>query len=340
MPKLPELLANVLQLVTPRQPVDTTPSLPTLTQTFRAPMDDLETRAVHFRKVARGFGYLSLFAAAVSLVSYATGWAFAPSEAVDMVQVPDHAARLFEPISSGGGELGSFATPAEAISGSLHAILSGAIFKVMGGAMLVFGLFQAFTRQNLIPFFASIPILAMPSVMGALLENTDPSLAEKNDSISRNVLLAAAEDSDYAALSSLLKGRAEVDDPTKVFILSQAAIASDTRAPEILSSAAKYLRSGEWPASQQGDKGTGGAFTVSPQLAYAIEMAADGKVRSSQAVGYQRDALETSGAWKSFGWAAWLGTNFFGLAALGPLLMSQVISQRLKRIRGLISLVE
>ncbi|HHQ2714254.1 TPA: hypothetical protein ACSPMB_000082 [Pseudomonas aeruginosa] len=337
-------LENLLTQLRPPQHLEVATQEPTLAESFQEPVSALADRAGALLRFAVLSGGVALVAGLVALICYMVGWSHLPTSAIDQIVIPEHAAGFFTPeaVSHGGGRTGgdlgglSGATATfGSVNDMLYDIATGWFLRGLGIAALIFGIVSAFMRQNVMPLVMAMPLLIMPHVMGAMLGTTDSGINE--DAPTENKLLVAAEDKDYLSIKKLLGGKADIDDFTKVFILSQAAIAANVHEPKVLLEVTKELRSSAWANLKRDTRSGKPGFSIDPQVAYALEKAADGTVSNRKAVEYEKGALRSSASWKSAGWLAALAAVFFGIMAVGPLSLSQVISMRLKRLRVLFS---
>ncbi|MGG2621610.1 hypothetical protein [Pseudomonas aeruginosa] len=337
-------LENLLTQLRPPQHLEVATQEPTLAESFQEPVSALADRAGALLRFAVLSGSVALVAGLVALICYTVGWSHLPTSAIDQIVIPEHAAGLFAPdvVSHGGGGTGgglgglSGATATFGnVNDMLYDIATGWFIRGLGIAALLFGIVSAFMRQNVMPLFTAMPLLIMPNVMGAMLDRTDSGI--NKDAPTENKLLVAAEDKDYLSIKKLLGEKADIDDFTKVFILSQAAIAANVHEPKVLLEVTKELRSSAWANLKRDTRSGKPGFSIDPQVAYALETAADGTVSNRKAVEYEKGALRSSASWKSAGWLAALAAVFFGVMAVGPLSLSQVISLRLKRLQVLFS---
>lgn len=340
-------LENLLtQLKAPQEMVEA-PRQATLAESYQEPVSALANRAGLLLRFAMISGGVALIAGLAALICYAVGWSHLPTSAIDQIVIPEHAAGFFAPeaVSQGGSRTGgglgglSGATATFGnVNDMLYDIATGWLFRGLGFAALLFGIVSGVLRQTIMPLFAAIPLLVMPNLLGAMLEMTDPDLASSNrDAPTENKLLVAAENKDYLTIKKLLGEEAGIDEFTKVFILSQAAIAANVHEPKVLLEMTKELRSSTWANLKRDTRFGKPGFTIDPQVAYALETGADGTVSNRKAVEYEKGALRSSASWKSAGWLAALAAVFFGIMAVGPLSLSQVISMRLKRLQVLFS---
>ncbi|HDU2622415.1 TPA: hypothetical protein RE968_003380 [Pseudomonas aeruginosa] len=336
-------LENLLTQLRPPQHLEVATQEPTLAQSFQEPVSALADRAEALLRFAVLSGGVALVAGLIALTCYTVGWIHLPTSAIDQIVIPEHAAGFFTPeaVSHGGGGLGGL-SGATATFGNVNSMIydlaNGWLLRGIGIAALLFGILNGLIRQSIVPLFMAVPLLVMPSMLSAMFEMTDPDLASSSkDTPTENKLLVAAEDKDYLTIKKLLGEKADIDDFTKVFILSQAAIAANVHEPKVLLAVTKELRSSTWANLKRDTRfGTPG-FSIDPQVVYALETAADGTVSNRKAVAYEKAALRNSAIWKSAGWLAALAAVFFGVMAVGPLSLSQVISMRLKRLQVLFS---
>lgn len=350
MRKFYGFLENLLIQLKPPQQLEEASTQVTLAEAFQGPVSVLASRAGVLLRFAGISAAVAFVAGAVALICYAVGWSHLPTSAIDQILIPDHAAVIFEPatVSQGGNRaevgFGTISGVGESF-GSANALLydlaTGWFLRGLGIVAVVFGVFMGMIRQDFTPFILALPILAMPSVMGAMLEISDPELADrKEETPAENQLLVAAENKDYLTIKKLLRGEDGIDDFTKMFILSQAAIAAKVHEPKVLLATTKDLRSSTWANLKRETRSGKPGFSIVPQVAYALEMAADGTVSNRKARTYEKESLKSSAAWKSAGWLAVLVAVFFGVMAVGPLSLSQIISMRLRRLRELFQQAE
>ncbi|EPP9374833.1 hypothetical protein PZF67_006571 [Pseudomonas aeruginosa] len=340
-------LENLLTQLRPPQHLEVATQEPTLAESFQEPVSALADRAGALLRFAVLSGGVALVAGLVALICYTVGWSHLPTSAIDQIVIPEHAAGFFTPeaVSHGGGRMGGGLgglSGATATFGNVNSMIydlaNGWFLRGIGIAALLFGIVNGLMRQSIAPLFMSAPLLVMPSLLSAMLEMTDPDLASSSmDTPTENKLLVAAEDKDYLAIKKLLGEKADIDDFTKVFILSQAAIAANVHEPKVLLAVTKELRSSTWANLKRDTRSGKPGFSIDPQVVYALETAADGTVSNRKAVEYEKAALRNSATWKSAGWLAALAAVFFGVMAVGPLSLSQVISMRLKRLQVLFS---
>lgn len=337
-------LENLLTQLKPPQQMVEAPRQATLAESYQEPVSALANRAGLLLRFAVISGGVALVAGLAALICYAVGWSHLPTSAIDQIVIPEHAAGLFAPeaVSHGGGRTGgglgglSGATATFGnVNDMIYDIATGWFFRGLGIAALLFGIVTAFLRQNIMPLFMAMPLLIAPNILGAMFETTDSESSRVAPT--ENKLLVAAEDKDYVTIKKLLGEKAGIDDFTKVFILSQAAIAANVHEPKVLLEVTKELRSSAWANLKRDTRSGKPGFSIDPQVAYAIETATDGTVSNRKAVEYEKGALRSSASWKSAGWLAVLVAVFFGIMAVGPLSLSQVISMRLKRLRVLFS---
>ncbi|RNF58366.1 hypothetical protein EFK68_02965 [Pseudomonas aeruginosa] len=224
---------------------------------------------------------------------------------------------------------------------AIYDIVNGWFLRAIGFVALGFGILSLVLRQTFAPLLAALPLLFMPSLLNAMLETTDPDLASSSKDIPReNKLLVAADEKDYLTIKKLLRDESNIDEFSKIFILSQAAVAANVHEPKVLQATAKELRSSTWANLTRGAESGKPAFSIAPQLAYALETAADGTVSNRKAKEYEQKSLRSSAEWKSAGWLAVMLAVFSGVLAIGPLSLSQVITMRLKRLQVLFSQVD
>ncbi|MEA8592211.1 hypothetical protein PZT57_26555 [Pseudomonas aeruginosa] len=338
-------LENLLTQLRPPQQLEAATQETTLAESFQEPVSALANRAGALLRFAVLSGGVALVAGLVALICYTVGWSHLPTSAIDQIVIPEHAAGFFAPeaVTHGGGRTGgglgglSGATATFGnVNDMLYDIATGWLLRGVGIAALLFGIVNAFMRQNVMPLFMAVPLLIAPSLLGTMLETSDPDLSSR-DVPTENKLLVAAEDKDYLTIKKLLGEKTDIDDFTKVFILSQAAIAANVHEPKVLLEMTKELRSSAWANLKRDTRSGKPGFSIDPQVAYALETAADGTVSNRKAVEYEKAALRNSATWKSAGWLAALAAVFFGVMAVGPLSLSQVISLRLKRLQVLFS---
>jgi len=347
MRALSGFLGNLLTQLKPPQQIVEAPRQATLADSYQEPVSALANRAGLLLRFAVISGGVALVAGLAALICYAVGWSHLPTSAIDQIVIPEHAAGFFAPeaASHGGGRtVGSHGglSGATAIFGNVNSMLydiaNGWFLQGIGIVALLFGGVYGLMRQSLGPLFMAGPLLVMPSMLSAMLEMTDPDLANSNkDTPTVNKLLVAAEDKDYLTIKKLLGEKADIDDFTKVFILSQAAIAANVHEPKALQAVTKDLRSSTWANLRRDTSSGKPGFSIDPQVVYALETAADGTVSNRKTVAYEKAALRNSAIWKSAGWLAALAAVFFGVMAVGPLSLSQLISMRLKRLQVLFS---
>ncbi|HHK0379358.1 TPA: hypothetical protein ACQQJB_003531 [Pseudomonas aeruginosa] len=337
-------LENLLTQLRPPQQLEAATQEATLAESFQEPVSALANRAGALLRFAVLSGGVALVAGLVALICYTVGWSHLPTSAIDQIVIPEHAAGFFAPeaVTHGGGRTGgglgglSGATATFGnVNDMLYDIATGWFLRGVGIAGLLFGIVTAFMRQTIMPIFMALPLLITPTILSVMLETTDSG--SNRVAPTENQLLVAAEDKDYLTIKKLLSEKDDIDDFTKVFILSQAAIAANVHEPKILLAVTKDLRSSTWANLKRDTRSGKPGFSIDPQVAYALETAADGTVSNRKAVEYEKAALRNSATWKSAGWLAALAAAFFGVMAVGPLSLSQVISLRLKRLQVLFS---
>lgn len=343
-------LENLLTQLRPPQHLEVATQEPTLAESFQEPVSALADRAGALLRFAVLSGGVALVAGLVALICYTVGWSHLPTSAIDQIVIPEHAAGFFTPeaVSHGGGRMGGGLgglSGATATFGNVNSMIydltNGWFLRGIGIAALLFGIVNGLVRQSIVPLFMAVPLLVMPSMLSAMFEMTDPDLASSSKNTpTENKLLVAAEDKDYLTIKKLLGEKADIDDFTKVFILSQAAIAANVHEPKVLLEMAKELRSSTWANLTRGAESGKPALSITPQLAYALETAADGTVSNRKAKEYEQKSLRSSAEWKLAGWLAVMLAVFSGVLAIGPLSLSQVITMRLKRLQVLFSQVD
>ncbi|HBP6526365.1 TPA: hypothetical protein L6A81_12055 [Pseudomonas aeruginosa] len=307
---------------------------PTLAETFQAPVSELQVRASLLLRLALIFGGIAVTAGLVALVCYTVGWLHLPTGQVDKILLPQHAIDWFKPVqssskvSSGLGLEESLASSSEMVA----SLLTGTLFKVLGGIVFLVAIANAVVRLSVAPLLMTIPIIALPS-MAKVIIGVDSSDSEARPA--KNALVVAAKDNDYVTIKQLLNKESTIDDFTKAYILAQAAIAAHVNEPKVLQAATKDLRSDAWASLTRKLSNGKPSFTIAPETAYAIEKATDGVVLNPLASRFEDEALASVAAWRTGGWIAALVAVFFGVMATGPLSFSQVISSRLKRLSAL-----
>lgn len=307
---------------------------PTLAETFQAPVSELQVRASLLLRLALIFGGIAVTAGLVALVCYTVGWLHLPTGQVDKILLPQHAIDWFKPVqgsskvSSGLGLEESLASSSEMVA----SLLTGTLFKVLGGIVFLVAIANAVVRLSVAPLLMTIPIIALPS-MAKVIIGVDSSDSEARPA--KNALVVAAKDNDYVTIKQLLNKESTIDDFTKAYILAQAAIAAHVNEPKVLQAATKDLRSDAWASLTRKLSNGKPSFTIAPETAYAIEKATDGVVLNPLASRFEDEALASVAAWRTGGWIAALVAVFFGVMATGPLSFSQVISSRLKRLTAL-----
>lgn len=338
-------LENLLTQLRPPQRLEGTTQVATLAETFQGQVSDLSNRAGVLFRLSVISGISALIVGSIALFCYAVGWSHLPTSAIDQIVIPEHAANLFAPeaitrggVKTGGGLGGLSETTAAlgSLSSFLYDLANGWFLRTVGIVGVVLGIVTAVVRQSFGPVLMSLPLIFMPSMLSVPFEMADPELARRGKEAPReNQLLVAAEDKDYLKIKKLLGEKANIDDFTKLFILSQASIAANVHEPKVLQDVTKELRSNTW-ANLKRDTSPGmPGFSIDPQVAYALETAADGTVINRKAVEYEKAALRNSATWKSSSGLAALATVFLAIMAIGPLSLSQVISLRLKRLQVL-----
>lgn len=307
---------------------------PTLAETFQAPVSELQVRASLLLRLALIFGGIAVTAGLVALVCYTVGWLHLPTGQVDKILLPQHAIDWFKPVqgsskvSSGLGLEESLASSSEMVA----SLLTGTLFKVLGGIVFLVAIANAVFRLSVAPLLMTIPIIALPSMAKVIL-GVDSSDNEARPA--KNALVVAAQANDYVTLKQLLSNESNIDDFTRAYILAQAAIAAHVNEPKVLQAATKDLRSDAWASLTRKLSNGKPSFTIAPETAYAIEKATDGVVLNQAASRYEDEALTSVAAWRTGGWIAALVAVFFGVMATGPLSFSKVIASRLKRLSAL-----
>ncbi|MGI0646834.1 hypothetical protein ACRCPS_17615 [Pseudomonas aeruginosa] len=253
-----------------------------------------------------------------------------PDQDISSIDVPKHIQALFEPEQTASPPhrtgVGGLSDAFEDISGGFTTLA-----KVLGGLMAFFGVVSAVLRQSLasgiMGLTGGLMMMTMPGVLSTLVEPTGGSSRYEERADTPRGSLA---DEDFASLSTLLSSNSGVDGAAKDYILAQAAIASGRDSPELINSAAQRLRS---PGENQADWN----FKVPGQVAYAIEVAADGMVGSKEGKAYLSKAEKTAAPWQAVG-------SFFNrlgfvlsLIVLATIALRQYIKARLTRLDDLLA---
>ncbi|KSQ21656.1 hypothetical protein APB26_32240 [Pseudomonas aeruginosa] len=305
---------------------------PTLAEAFQDPVTALSERANALRRIAAVAGYIALASAAVAGACYVGGWLSLPSPELSSIDIPRHVSDFFEPtresghVSSGGS---SFTNGADAISSLLDTFVP--ILQALGGILLVFGVFMGIVRQSFVGIAAAVPFMFLPTMLQTLT-GAEP---EAKTPVQVNELVQAANNKNYVVLKQLLNSEDRIDDFSKVYVLAQAAILAHVKEQAILNAAVKDLRSDELSSLTRKLAPGKPAFTIEPQVAYALEKQTDGIVLNLAASRFEDKAMQTVSTLRGIGWFATLICVFFGVLAVGPLSLSQVISSRLRRLEVL-----
>lgn len=311
---------------------------PTLAETYQEPVTALSERASALRRIAAVAGYIALASAALAGACYIGGWLSLPSTDLSTIDIPRHVSEFFEParepnqVSSGpadshfgGGGFGD-------ISSALDVFVP--ILQTLGGIVLVLGLVMAVVRQSLeslVGVLAAVPLMFAPTMLQSL---TGASPKVKAPALA-NQLVEAANSKNYVVLKQLLNNESRVDDFSKAYVLAQAAILAHVKERAVLGEVTKYLRSDELSSLSRKLAPGKPAFSIEPQVAYALEKTTDGMVLNLAASRFEDGAMRTVNTWRGVGWLATLVSVFFGVVAVGPLSLSQVISSRLRRLEVL-----
>lgn len=305
---------------------------PTLAETYQVPVTALSERASALRRIAAVAGFIALASAALAGACYLGGWLSLPSTDLSTIDIPRHVSDIFEPARHSGNSSAdgsAFTSGAEGIS-SLLDFLAPAL-QAMGGVILVLGIFLVFFKQSFSGIVAAIPLMFLPTMIQGLTGATPREKAQ----VQVNELTEAANHKNYVVLKQLLNSEERIDGFSKAYVLAQAAILAHVKERAVLDEVTKYLRSDE--LSSLSRKLTPGkpAFSIEPQVAYALEKTADGMVLNLAASRFEDEAMQTVNTWRGVGWFATLFCVFFGVLAVGPLSLSQVISSRLRRLEVL-----
>lgn len=333
MGKYLDALRGYIQLVLPTSRSDgPSEAEPTLADTFKHPVSALSNRANALRRIALVASLLAIVAGAIATLCSLGGWLSLPSDALHVIDIPKHVVELFEPVRHSISNSNGIDAGLPSLTSSITDLFGFVrpIFMALGGLMLVFGIFQLIANGSFVGIPPALMLIVAPNFLGAFIDTDSSSQRESHQEF--NAITVAAKSKDYVTLKRLLNSDERVDGFSKAYVLAQAAILAHVKEPAALEEATKGLRSEELAALSRNLSPGKPAFTIDPQVAYSIEKATDGMVLNLAASRYEDDALQTVRTWRGVGWFATLVCVFFGVVAVGPLLLSRLISSRLKRL--------
>jgi hypothetical protein len=289
---------------------------------FQPVLQGLSTRADGFRRRSLIFGGAALSMAIVGGGLYALGMSAGPTASIDQIVVPGVIENAFQ---AGGYPNNINGSLLEAES-FITTLVDHPVFRAITGLGMMMGIALGVLRGNfsmLVPaIFVGLAPLFVSMVLGSMAVPDSDNVRSGFDS--------ALASKDLPAMERLLSGQDQIDQAAKAYVLAQASVASGETSKWVVLTA-NNIQQGKLVEK----------YSVPAEIAFAIEARAVGSQSpslSAAAKQYRDGAIAKAESFKINSFWALTVAGLLALMATGYGAISQIISNRVRRIGELLHL--